>query len=207
MRGSFILIEGCDRSGKTTQVAELVSRLKEMGQNVTSLSFPNRSTDIGQVINAYLQQNINLSLQTSHLLFSANRWESSTALCDLLEAGTIVVMDRYVYSGLAFSIAQGLDPEWAKMPDRGLPKPDLIIYLNANLDLLAQRGGYGLERYENRQLQERVAEAYRSVLSEVKTKCVVVDAAEESRSVASKILTTVLSKIDLYTKNPILRIE
>ena len=44
-----------------------------------------------------------------------------------LEAGVNVIIDRYAYSGVAFTASKGLDIEWCKNPDRGLPKPDIVL--------------------------------------------------------------------------------
>lgn len=50
---------------------------------------------------------------------------------------------RYSYSDIAYSIAKGLDFEWCKNPDKGLPKPDLVIYLNIDSDTASNRSEYG----------------------------------------------------------------
>jgi hypothetical protein len=66
-----------------------------------------------------------------HLLFSANRWEAVKSLKARLNAGETLVCDRYAFSGVAFTAAKGtLDLEWCKNPDRGLPAPDAVIYLD-----------------------------------------------------------------------------
>jgi len=74
-RGAFIVIEGLDRSGKSTQCARLAARLEAAGKPVKSVKFPDRTTAIGKMINAYLQSESEVDDQTIHLLFSANRWE------------------------------------------------------------------------------------------------------------------------------------
>ena len=59
-----------------------------------------------------------------HLLFSTNRWEKREELTKALDAGQHVLIDRYAYSGVAFSAAKaGMDLDWCRGPDRGLPKP------------------------------------------------------------------------------------
>ena len=66
-----------------------------------------------------------------HLLFSANRWEAVKSLKARLISGETLVCDRYAFSGVAFTSAKGtLDLEWCKNPDRGLPAPDAVIYLD-----------------------------------------------------------------------------
>lgn len=44
----------------------------------------------------------------------------------------------------------------AQAPDRGLPAPDVVLYLDIPLEAAEQRGGYGQERYEKRELQQQV---------------------------------------------------
>ncbi|KAL4195184.1 hypothetical protein AMTRI_Chr05g63310 [Amborella trichopoda] len=65
-----------------------------------------------------------------------------------LRAGTTLIVDRYSYSGVAFSAAKGLDLEWSKAPEMGLLAPDLVVYLDIPPEKAAERGGYGGQRYE-----------------------------------------------------------
>lgn len=74
-RGSLIVLEGLDRSGKTSQSNSLVSHLKDKGVSVELWRFPDRTTVIGQMISAYLANESELDDRAIHLLFSANRWE------------------------------------------------------------------------------------------------------------------------------------
>jgi len=73
-RGALIVFEGCDRSGKTTQVQRLVERLNSQGKASRMMRFPDRTTGIGKVINSYLTCSEELDDRAIHLLFSANRW-------------------------------------------------------------------------------------------------------------------------------------
>jgi dTMP kinase len=150
-RGAFVLLEGVDRCGKTTQCARLVQRLVTAGLAATAMRFPDRTTSTGAIINNYLQkEDMQLDDHAIHLLFSANRWESVPALKALLLNGTTVVCDRYAYSGVAFSAAKVneetgepiLDLGWCQAPDRGLPAPDCVIFLDLTMDEAEQRGGY-----------------------------------------------------------------
>jgi dTMP kinase len=49
-------------------------------------------------------------------------------------------VDRYAYSGVAFTAAKGFDVEWCKCPDKGLPAPDLVIYLKMAVEDTMKRG-------------------------------------------------------------------
>jgi len=70
-RGAFIVLEGVDRCGKTTQAARLTEAL-----GAEFMRFPDRTTAIGVMINSYLAQGVDMDDRAVHLLFSANRWVS-----------------------------------------------------------------------------------------------------------------------------------
>ncbi|KAH0836492.1 thymidylate kinase [Lanmaoa asiatica] len=83
-RGAFIVIEGLDRSGKSTQAVRLIDRIQSTTTDSASsgsppkavlLKFPDRTTAIGKMIDAYLRSESELDDHAIHLLFSANRWE------------------------------------------------------------------------------------------------------------------------------------
>jgi len=158
-RGAFIVIEGLDRAGKTTQVKKLNDALYERGQNVRQLRFPDRSTTIGQMIDKYLRSETEIEDHVIHLLFSTNRWELASSIEASLAEGTTVIVDRYYYSGMIYSAAKGnrsLPLDWARDPEVGLPRPDLVIFLDLAPEQAEARGGFGEEKYEKREMQERV---------------------------------------------------
>ncbi|XP_026642313.1 thymidylate kinase isoform X3 [Microtus ochrogaster] len=74
-RGALIVLEGVDRAGKTTQGHRLVTALCASGHRAELLRFPERSTEIGKLLNSYLEKKTELEDHSVHLLFSANRWE------------------------------------------------------------------------------------------------------------------------------------
>ncbi|XP_068631614.1 uncharacterized protein [Battus philenor] len=159
-RGALIVIEGLDRTGKSTQSKMLVENLKNIPIKAEYTNFPDRNTDIGRVINGYLSSKNDLSDEAIHLLFSANRWEKAKGIKNKLEQGISVIVDRYCYSGVAFSAAKGLDLTWCKSSDSGLPKPDKVFFLTMPADNILVRDGFGNERYEVLDFQKKVAEVY-----------------------------------------------
>ncbi|KAF2455582.1 P-loop containing nucleoside triphosphate hydrolase protein [Lineolata rhizophorae] len=173
-RGKLIVFEGLDRSGKSSQSLRLVEKLEADGHHVLHMRFPDRTTPIGRLIDAYLKGESNQDDHVIHLLFSANRWEASSTIHSHLAANTTVVLDRYFYSGIAYTHAKSLlsstsspspppSPltlDWCTSPDVGLPRPDLTLFLDLTLEEAARRGGYGGERYEKREMQERVREVF-----------------------------------------------
>ncbi|KAG6706757.1 hypothetical protein I3842_07G237100 [Carya illinoinensis] len=74
-RGALIVLEGLDRSGKTSQSSNLLKYLEGLGHSAELWRFPDRSTDVGQMISSYLTNKSQLDDHTVHILFSANRWE------------------------------------------------------------------------------------------------------------------------------------
>ncbi|KAI8613901.1 thymidylate kinase-domain-containing protein [Chytriomyces sp. MP71] len=167
-RGALIVVEGVDRSGKSTQCATLVERLNTGASGTPSalaMRFPDRTTDTGRLIDAYLQGHGNAGLddRTIHLLFAANRAEAMGVLKANLLAGTTVVIDRYAFSGVAYTHAKnapGLDVEWCKSVDAGILKPDLVLFLDIPPKDASLRGEYGSERYEKLGFQEKVRECF-----------------------------------------------
>lgn len=156
LRGAFILFEGLDRSGKTTQCTKLVERLKSEKQPVLYMRFPDRETVIGKMIDAYLKGQTELNDQVIHLLYSANRWESSEKIKAALLSGKTIVMDRYSYSGVAFSSAKGMNMNWCWEPEKGLPAPDVILSMTINPEEASKRANYGAERYDKKEFQLKV---------------------------------------------------
>lgn len=169
-RGKLILIEGLDRTGKSTQAERIVNAL---GDAETSLiKFPDRTTAIGKLINDYLvNKNFNLPPESIHLLFSANRWELNDSIKQTLLSGKNVVLDRYVYSGIAYSAAKhvpGMSISWCFSPDKGLVKPDLTLFLSNDESLqLQKREGFGDERYEQVEFQNEVKDTFYKVFDQI----------------------------------------
>ena len=74
-RGALIVLEGLDRSGKSSQCLKLASSLASQGFPVEAWRFPDRTTAMGKMISSYLSSKEDMDDRTIHLLFSANRWE------------------------------------------------------------------------------------------------------------------------------------
>lgn len=127
---------------------------------VELMRFPDRTTTLGQMIDSYLSNGVELTDQAVHLLFVANRWEKSKEMMSKLNAGISLVVDRFSFSGMAYSLSKnkpGLNLSWCQAPETGLPAPDLVFYMRVDPEEAARRGGYGEERYEKAEFQKRVA--------------------------------------------------
>ncbi|KAJ8309764.1 hypothetical protein KUTeg_011629 [Tegillarca granosa] len=199
-RGALIVFEGCDHSGKTTQCNKLISSMNEKGLSVKSMRFPDRTTTIGQMISSYLGNTCEIEDHAVHLLFSANRWEMSEHE-KLLQSGTTLIVDRYAYSGVAFTSAkQGFDMQWCKQPDIGLPKPDAVIYLTLSPEAAEKRGTFGKERYEKKEFQQKVSENFEK-LKEDNWK--VIDADKSVDDLHTELCDIVCEVIDAAQDKPL----
>lgn len=138
-----------------------MDRLNEEGSKTKMMRFPERDTGIGQLINQYLSCKKEMDDHVVHLLFSANRWELVKDISSSLESGTNVIIDRYAFSGVAFSAAkENMDLHWCKQPDVGLPKPDLVCFLDVSEEVAKSRADFGGERYEKTEFQSKVRNNY-----------------------------------------------
>ena len=168
-RGAFILFEGADRCGKTTQAKRLVEHLNGCGFPSELWRFPDRTTAVGKMIDEYLRKKTESDDASMHLLFAANRWEKKKLMEEKLRAGVTLVVDRYGYSGVAFTAAKhvpGLDLRWCKHSDSGLVKPDALMFMDVSEDVAKHRGGFGEERYETDDMQREVRRIFDQVLRE-----------------------------------------
>ncbi|EFX64236.1 hypothetical protein DAPPUDRAFT_231894 [Daphnia pulex] len=202
-RGALIVLEGCDRSGKTTLCQKAIRWLQESNKEAHLMRFPDRSTIIGSLINKYLECSTELDDYAIHLLFSANRWELLPDIKKLLQKGTNVIVDRYSYSGIAFSAAKpNMDLRWCQQSDSGLLKPDLVIFLDIDPVEAQTRGQYGSERYENLEMQKVVRSNYLKLQDE---SWKVVDASRSMEEVGRDVCRLVQEALDNITPDSALK--
>ncbi|XP_056643144.1 thymidylate kinase [Diorhabda sublineata] len=203
-RGALIVIEGVDRSGKSTQCKKLLQALKNKEINTQLIRFPDRSTLTGKLIDEYLKnKECKLNDQAIHLLFSANRWENAEKMKSLLYSGVTLIVDRYSYSGVVFSaVKKNMCLEWCQQPENGLPKPDLVFLLDVSLEEMCNRPGFGDERYENTNFQTKVSKLYNKLCKE-EDNWVKVDAARSIDEVHKNLFEMCLRTIEKVQMSPL----
>jgi dTMP kinase len=191
--GRFIVFEGCDGSGKSTQVR----RLCESGLFAPchAMAFPDRTTTIGQMISQYLRNALELNDQAIHLLYTANRWELAKQITSLLAGGTTVVCDRYWFSGTAYSAAKGLDVGWCRAPEAGLPEPDLVLFIDVEPEVLQTRKGFGAERYERLEFQRKVRAVFKRLAAEDPQKWVEIDGSQSLDEVTQAVMAVAAARL------------
>jgi dTMP kinase len=160
----LICIEGIDASGKATQSKILYNRLNDAGFDCELLAFPDYRTPVGLNIRAYLNGEISMSPAVRQLLYTANRWERFGDMVNWLKLGRFVVVDRYVPSGLAYGLANGLDLDWILAIEKGLPVPDLVVVLDVPVEVTAKRFRRARDEYERQESYlKKVRECYLSL--------------------------------------------
>lgn len=148
--GCFITFEGPDGSGKSTQIQSLYEDLQSEGHPVLLAREPG-GTDIGDQVRTVLHdpKNAGMLPNAELLLYSASRAQLvGQVIRPALEAGHIVLCDRYAESTLAYQgYGRGLDLEALKIITRfatGGLRPDLIIYLDIEAEAGLRRRQRGV---------------------------------------------------------------
>jgi dTMP kinase len=182
----LIAFEGLDQSGKETQARLLAEALRRQGHRVETLSFPDYSTSIGREIGAALEGHREYGADVMQLLYVANRYEKKPQIVEWLDAGAVVVCDRYLASSIAYGESQGLDPAWLVDVQHHLPRPDLTFVLDIAPETAVARKRAGRDRYErDLGLLGRVRESYRRQASQ--SRWIVVDGERDRAEIEREI--------------------
>ena len=139
VRGKLIVFEGLDRVGKSTQIQRVRAKLEERGHVVTVFSFPNMGVTTGPLLRKHLRGDITLVPEAAHHMFALNRKQTQPHIEEHLSRGHVVLCDRYMYSGIAYSQAQPeftKSLEWCLRLERNLPEPNAVVYLCRNTDAI-----------------------------------------------------------------------
>ena len=159
-KGAFIVIEGLDGSGKTTQAKLLAANLKK-SHNAVYTAEPSHGK-IGKFIrNRILYGDSRLPTSVEALLFAADRIEHiQNEVAPALEKGDLVVSDRYIYSSLAYQGSAGLNLEWIQTINQHAMKPNLALFIDVDPETVLSRLKRKKSVMENLQTQRKVREVY-----------------------------------------------
>jgi dTMP kinase len=195
-KGRIVVIEGMDKAGKTTQSRVLVSALRNKGKLCASLDFPDYSTPIGREIKSFLDGKRDYPDETKLMLLSANRWERKETIDRMLSNGTILVMNRYYHSNLAYGLSKNLELDWLMTLDRGLPKEDLCIVLEIRPTISESRSQHAGDLFENdKDLLKNVYKNYRKLAKLFNWK--IINGERSKEEVSSDILNMVLKFVKI----------
>lgn len=163
MKNKFIVFEGIDGSGKSTQCSLLYDFIKSENIPVKLLAEPT-SGEYGQKIRKMLQSETPLPVDEQIRLFIEDRMQDyQLNIKPCMEQGVTVVMDRYFYSNAAYQGSVEILPSdiIRRNIDRGFPEPDRVYYIDIPTDLamkrITERTGSGkTELFEKRDFLETV---------------------------------------------------
>ena len=179
--GAFIVIEGSDACGKTTQTELLRKRLEQEGWPIAHFDFPNYDQPSSYFLQRYLKGEYGpsdlINPQTAALFFALDRYDVKADMQAAQAAGQLILSNRFVASSAAHQggkienadertefIRWLNDLEFGIL---GIPKPDLYLVLDipwaVSRRLLLERGGK-LDTHETNSLhQERSRQVYQSL--------------------------------------------
>lgn len=149
----LVVLEGLDGAGKSTQVAKLRKYLEQRCSALEYIHFPRYDAPVyGGLIGKFLRGGFG-SIESVHpqlvaLLFAEDRRDASAVIRRALNEGKTVLLDRYVYSNIAYQCAKLINPDevpelrdWifnTEYKEFGIPKPDLNIFLDVPIDFVQE---------------------------------------------------------------------
>jgi len=193
----LVAIEGGDKCGKST-----IAQMFKKQYGCESIKFPNRESLTGRVLDGFLSGSWKIDLELVHELFSANRHECINFLKECSDSDDIFFLDRYFYSGAAYSICSGLEIEWCLSFDSDLPKPALVLWLNPPLNLVSARLAVctDIELYESVGFQKMLDTAFRNVFAYTGARVCEITCDGPVDEVFAECLFQLQSRFDLTTE-------
>ena len=190
-KGVFIVIEGLDGSGKTTQAKMLAKNLAK-NHTVLLTAEPSRGK-IGTFIRqGCLYEKKRLPTEAEALLFAADRIEHmQDELEPALSEGKIVICDRYIFSSLAYQGSAGLSLKWIETINARALEPDFSIFIDVPPQLVLERLQRKKSVMENLETQAKVREVYLQFVE--KGDLILVDGDKSKDVVAEALYSKVVS--------------
>ena len=194
----FIVFEGIDGSGTTTQLKRVMKACENNRINAFETREPTTSP-IGQVIDSFLKHKISLSPQTVARLFATDRCEhiyGAGGIIEMLKKG-LVLCDRYLFSSLAY---QGATNEYmlTQRENSDFPLPQLLFFLDLPVEVAMKRieeRSQNKEFYERSEFLKQVQKNYSTIMQDYQENhpqmnIVQIDASLSENAVFNKIKST-----------------
>jgi dTMP kinase len=167
----FIVIEGLDGAGATTQMRLVTEAFDKSGVNCHA-TFEPTSSPLGSLVRSVLRKEIVTTPLALALLFSADRedhlYNPVNGIVDKMEAGTIVISDRYLFSSLAY---QAVECGFEKVSElNNYPYPKFLFYLDTPVEDCLRRielRDNGKELFEREEFLKKVRDNYEIIFSDL----------------------------------------
>lgn len=189
-KGRFIVFEGIDGAGSTTQLNMLHDYLKKKKVPTLKTQEPTDSF-IGKLIGEVLRGKHKVDPKAFQLLYCADRENHlSSEIVPALESGKVVLCDRYYYSTIAYGFLK-LNYDWLVSICADFPRPDLAFYVDTPVSV-------AMDRMKNRQHKEfferekwlgKVRETYLKLMRSDK-RCVILDGTKSREEIFKQVLKT-----------------
>ena len=198
MTGKFIVFEGIDGSGTTTQAELLKEYLLSIGIHTVTTTEPS-SGPIGNLIREGFKKRV-LFVEDEKLfdeqmayLFAADRhdhlYNEVDGIFPLNKRGVTTVSTRYFFSSLAYHVNSIEEYNFVKKLNEKFPLPDLTIYIDIPIDISLQRIALRAHQdtYENREKLIKVKENYKRVFEEYNENLLIIDGSKSIQEIHSII--------------------
>lgn len=165
MAGKFIVFEGPDGSGQTTQANLLKKHLEEKGDSVVLTKEPTLDSDAGQRIHEVLEGAVQMQPEALQEFFVEDRREHlENVILPALREGKTVISDRYFFSTFAYG-SLDCDMEWLIKINSEFPVPDITFILDVRPEVCIERiqkRGEGTKFFEKLEKLRKVVAAYKT---------------------------------------------
>ncbi len=205
--GKFIVLEGLDASGKSTQAKLLGESLQKMGKDVVVTHEPTRTGHIGELIHKILQSEVSIPSVALQYLFCADRAvHLQQEIIPALQAGKTVVCERYFWSSVAYGLSdrESVDYENGQevllaslsilsMYDQFL-RPDKTFYFDVPASVAVSRLSKmdkKKEFYEKKEKLEKIKLGYDVLLKHLPDEFVVIDGQKPEEEITKEISSVI----------------
>ena len=164
----LVNLEGIDGCGKSTQSKLLKNKLEEIGDKVIILKEPTKRPH-GQKLWDMLRGKIKATNEEILDLFVLDRKQHvKERIQPALDDGTVVLMDRYYYSSMAYQVAGGIDVNVIRERHTFAPIPDIVLIFDLPVTVALERvrGHSEADEFEKEGHLEKVREAYLNLRSD-----------------------------------------
>ncbi len=198
---NFIVFEGLDGAGTTTQAKRLKENIEKLGRSVYLTHEPT-DNPIGRLVRQVLQHKVRTTPRALALLYSADRddhlYNAEYGIIDKIRNGEIVISDRYFYSSLTYQKAGGVDQAFLE-DINAFPSPEAVIFLDTPVEECLRRiekRGEEKELFDEMEYLSKVRSGYIEIFSKMKeTELLTLDGRLNPDVLEQRILAFITEKV------------